>query len=228
MRKIPIAREVERVAGSLFVKICGIMNLPDAECAVDAGADALGFIFYPKSPRFLDVEKASRLLRDLPKEVVKVGVFVDEPHGFLEQYIDELPLDYVQLHGQESPDYCSDVSAKVIKGLRIINKNDIMNVGDYRVSFYLLDAFSEVEFGGTGNTFDWKIALEAKKVLASPIILSGGLNPGNVAEAVRLVNPYGVDVSSGVEISPGVKDHMKIREFVNNAREARQRSVEDN
>ena len=228
MRKIPIACEVERVAGSLFVKICGIVNLPDAECAIDAGADALGFIFYPKSSRFLDVEKASRLFRDLPKQIVKVGVFVDEPHDFLEQYIEELSLDYVQLHGHESPKYCSEVSAKVIKGLRIRNQNDIMSVGDYRVSFYLLDAFSEKEFGGTGKTFDWKIALEAKKVLTSPIILSGGLNPGNVAEAVKVVRPYGVDVSSGVEVSPGVKDHMKIREFVNKAKEARQKSGEDN
>ncbi len=212
------------MAGSLFVKICGIMNRREAECAIDAGADALGFIFYPKSPRFLDLEKASRLLRNLPKGILKVGVFVDEPDEFLEHYLEQLPLDYVQLHGHESPKYCSEVSAKVIKGLRIRNQNDIVNVGDYRVSFYLLDAFSEEEFGGTGKTFDWKIALEAKKVLSSPIILSGGLNPKNIAEAVKAVSPYGVDVSSGVETSPGVKDHMKVREFLNNAREARQRS----
>ena len=212
------------MAGSLFVKICGIMSLPDAKCAIEAGADALGFIFYPRSPRFLDLEKASRLLRDLPRKMIKVGVFVDEPHEFLEHYLEELPLDYVQLHGHESPEYCSHVSSKVIKGLRIRDRNDIMSVGEYRISYYLLDTFSNEEFGGTGKVFDWKIALEAKKVLASPIILSGGLTPENVAEAVEVVCPYGVDVSSGVEVSPGVKDHRKVREFVNNAREARQKS----
>ena len=216
------------MSNSLLVKICGIRDLHDAECAIDADADALGFIFYPMSPRFLDLEKARHLFHDLPKQIMKVGVFVDEPREFLERYIEELRLDYLQLHGHESSEYCSGLDADIIKGLRIRDRNDITSAADYSVAFYLLDTFNEKEYGGTGKTFDWQIAIEAKKVLASPIILSGGLNPENVAEAVRVVEPYGVDVSSGVEISPGVKDHMKIREFISRAREARSNCDRDN
>ncbi len=210
----------------LFVKICGITGLADAECAVEAGADALGFIFYPKSPRFLDLEKARHLFRNLPRGTRKVGVFVNEPRDTLERYLEDLQLDYVQLHGDESPKYCSTVKAEIIKGLRVKDMGDLSGVGGYRVSYFLLDTFSEKEFGGTGKVFDWRIALEAKEVLPAQIILSGGLNPENVSEAVRTVRPFGVDVSSGVEKSPGRKDHDKVREFIRRAREAERNSGE--
>jgi len=216
------------VISNLFVKICGITNLSDAQCAIEAGANALGFVFYPKSPRFLDLEKARDIFRSLPGEIKKVGVFVDEPDEILKQYLESLPLDYVQLHGNESPEYCSGIPVEVIKGLRIMDSDDIRNVPNYPVSFFLLDAFSEKEFGGTGKVFDWRIALEAKEVLGAPIILSGGLNPENAADAVGLVSPYGVDVSSGVEISPGIKDHAKIIEFIKNARNAGHKSDKGN
>ncbi len=205
---------------NLFVKICGITKLSDAQCAVEAGANALGFVFYPKSPRFIDLEEAQRLFRGLPAEIIKVGVFVDEPNETLSQYLECLPLDYVQLHGNESLEYCSGIPVEIIKGLRIRNSDDITNVPDYPVSFFLLDTFGEKDFGGTGKVFDWRIALKAKKILGAPVILSGGLNPVNVADAVRFVCPYGVDVSSGVETSPGIKDHAKINEFIKNARNA--------
>ena len=208
------------MAATLFVKICGITSSADAKTAIDAGADALGFIFYPKSPRFLDLEHARHIIRDLPRGIAKVGVFVNEPRDLLEQYIEGLSLDYVQLHGSETPQDCKGLPANVIKGLRIKSMNDISSVPDYPVAFYLLDAFSESEFGGTGHTFDWSIAVEAKKILGSPVILSGGLTPENVAGAVTGVRPYGIDVSSGVEISPGRKDPEKIKAFIANARKA--------
>jgi phosphoribosylanthranilate isomerase len=208
------------LAGRLFVKICGITNLADAEVAAEAGADALGFVFYPRSPRFLDLEKARHLLPKLPGGIMKVGVFVDEPIDLLTGYIEELPLDYVQLHGTEQPDYCDRLSVEVIKGLRIGSRDDIRAVPKYRVSYYLLDTLVEGLPGGTGKAFDWEIAVEARENLGVPILLSGGLNPQNVGDAVRRVRPAGVDVSSGVEASPGRKDHKKVKDFIGNAREA--------
>jgi len=216
------------MSSNLFVKICGITNLPDALCAIDAGTNALGFVFYPRSPRFCDVEKARHIIRELPRSVVKVGVFVDEPIDLLLQYLSNLPLDYVQLHGSESPEFCSKLSVGVIKGLRVRNLDEIRNMPDYPVAYYLLDSYSSKEYGGTGTAFDWSIALDAKKILSSPILLSGGLTPENVAEAVKITIPYGVDVSSGVETSPGIKDHKKIKAFINNARNARTASEQGN
>lgn len=206
---------------NLFIKICGITNLPDALCAIDSDANAVGFVFYPRSPRFCDVEKARHIIRELPKGIVKVGVFVDEPIDLLLQYLSNLPLDYVQLHGSETPEFCSKMPVGVIKGVRVRNLDGIRNMPDYPVAYYLLDSYSDKDYGGTGTSFDWSIAVEAKKILSSPILLSGGLTPENVTDAVKIVNPYGVDVSSGVEVSPGIKDHRKIREFINNARNAR-------
>jgi phosphoribosylanthranilate isomerase len=215
------------MGSNLFIKICGITNLPDALCAIKAGANALGFIFHPRSPRFCDVEKARHIIRELPRGVVKVGVFVDEPIDLLLQYLSNLTLDYAQLHGNESPEFCSKMPIGVIKGLRVRSLEDIKKLPDYPVAYYLLDSYSEKSHGGTGAAFDWSIALEAKKILSSPILLAGGLTPENVAEAVRKVEPYGVDVSSGVETSPGIKDHKKIGEFIINARNARTESEQN-
>ena len=216
------------MSANLFVKICGITNLADALCAIEAGANALGFVFYPRSPRFCDVEKARHIIRELPRGIVKVGVFVNEPIDLLLQYLSNMPLDYAQLHGDETPGFCSKMPIGVIKGLRVKSLDEIKKLPDYPVAYYLLDSYSEKEYGGTGAAFDWNIAVEAKNILSSPVLLSGGLTPENVAEAVNKVDPYGVDVSSGVETSPGIKDHKKVREFINNARNARTASEQGN
>jgi phosphoribosylanthranilate isomerase len=216
------------MSANLFVKICGITNLADALCAIEAGANALGFVFYPRSPRFCDVEKARHIIRELPRGIVKVGVFVNEPIDLLLQYLSNMPLDYAQLHGDETPGFCSKMPIGVIKGLRVKSLDEIKKLPDYPVAYYLLDSYSGKEYGGTGAAFDWNIAVEAKNILSSPVLLSGGLTPENVAEAVKKVDPYGVDVSSGVETSPGIKDHKKVREFINNARNARTASEQGN
>ena len=198
---------------SIWIKICGITNVEDAKKAAALGADALGFIFYEKSPRKTTKEKAKEIINSLPKEVVKVGLFVDE----LEEKVNEIAsycnFDILQFHGDETPDYCKKFPQKIIKAFRVENKESLVNIPKYEVDYYLLDAYSEVAPGGTGRTFNWKLAIAAKK-FERPIILSGGLNPENIIEAIEKVSPFGVDVSSGVELSPGKKDHKKLEEFI--------------
>lgn len=196
-----------------WIKICGITNIEDALKVVELGADALGFVFYEKSPRKTTKEKAKEIISSLPKEVVKVGLFVDE----LEERVNEITsycnFDILQFHGDETPDYCKKFPQKIIKAFRIKDKESLVNIPKYEVDYYLLDAYSQVAPGGTGRTFNWELAIEAKK-FERPIILSGGLNPENIIEAIEKVSPFGVDVSSGVESSPGKKDHKKLKEFI--------------
>ncbi len=198
---------------SVWIKICGITDIEDALKAVELGADALGFVFYEKSPRKITKEKAKEIIDSLPKEVVKVGLFVDE----LEEKVNEIAsycnFDILQFHGDETPDYCKKFPQKIIKAFRIKDKESLVNIPKYEVDYYLLDTYSEVAPGGTGKTFNWDLAREAKK-FGRPIILSGGLNPKNIVEALKKVSPFGVDVSSGVEVSPGKKDHKKLKEFI--------------
>lgn len=200
------------------VKICGITSLEDALAAVEAGADALGFVFYPPSPRHILPEQAAEIIRRLPPFVQTVGLFVNAELSIVNATADRCGLDVVQLHGDESPGYCESVRRRVIKAFRVRDISSLDSLPQYQVSGCLLDAWSPAAPGGTGQSFNWEIAAAA--AAQRPIILAGGLTPDNVAEAVRRVQPYAVDVSSGVECAPGRKDIDKVRTFITRARQA--------
>ena len=195
------------------IKICGITNLEDALLAAELGADALGFIFYPKSPRKVDAETARSIIAQLPPFVAAVGVFVDEGAAVVQELAARVGLDWVQLHGQESPDYCRSLGRNVIKGFRIQDEDSLRQLADYQdaVQALLLDTYKKGQVGGTGEVFDWHLAREAKKF--GRIILAGGLTSENVAQAIATVLPSAVDAASGTEAAPGKKDPAKLRAF---------------
>jgi len=203
------------------VKICGITNTEDAITACELGADLLGFILYPKSKRFIKAKNIRKITSQLPPFVLKVGVFVNEaPRNVLEM-LSYAHLDYAQLHGDETPEDCEYIGVnKVIKAFRLKSIDEIEKIEPYvgKIRAILLDTYSENEFGGTGKTFDWEIARAVKERFDVPVILSGGLNPENVVKAIKEVNPYAVDVSSGVEETPGRKDRTRILQFIKNAK----------
>lgn len=183
--------------------------------AVEAGADALGFVFFKESPRHISHDKAREIIRKVPAFVSTVGVFVNEPDWRIDEVMRLTGLDVAQLHGDESPEECCKFR-RVIKAIRVEKLTDLDPLSKYDVSAFLLDTYSKGSYGGTGRVFNWEIALEAKKY--GNIILAGGLNPDNVAEAVKYVEPFAVDVSSGVEADKGKKDPGKVREFIRRAR----------
>jgi len=201
------------------IKICGITNLKDALAAVEYGADAIGFVFYNKSPRAVTPGIAKEIISKLPPFLCSVGVFVDEKPSEIENVVNYVGVSIIQLHGSETPKECN-LSRKVIKAIRVKDLTDLEPLIKYRgVSAFLLDTYSPYIAGGTGQTFNWDIAIEAKKF--GRIILAGGLTPENVEEAIRLVQPYGVDVAGGVEgTEKGIKDHKKLRLFIERARNA--------
>lgn len=199
------------------VKICGITSLTDALLALDAGADALGFVFHPASPRNVSPELAADIIRRLPPFVQTIGLFVNEPLDRINGTADACGLDVIQLHGDEPPPFCAAVRRRVIKALRVRDESSLTPMASYQVSAFLLDAWSPRAHGGTGTTFNWDVA--ANIADQERIILAGGLTVDNVAEAIRRVRPYGVDVSSGVESAPGIKNQDKIREFIRKAKE---------
>ena len=199
------------------VKICGITSLEDALSAVAAGADALGFVFHPASPRHISPQQAAGIIKQLPPFIQTVGLFVDEARDTVNTTADRCGLDIIQLHGEESPEYCDSVRRRVIKAFRVKDITTLDSLLRYHVSGCLLDAWSPAAHGGTGQTFNWEIAAEAAK-RGHRIVLAGGLTPENVAEAARRVKPYAVDVSSGVECAPGRKDAEKIIKFIIQAR----------
>ena len=201
------------------VKICGITNLPDAVVAVEAGADALGFIFYPKSPRYISFENAARIIRELPARILKVGVFVNASREDVLAAQQECQLSVLQFHGEETPEFCADFTGQIWKAFRVTGPETLNRLSAYRTTAWLLDAWSPAMPGGTGERFDWDLAVEAQKA-GRPIILAGGLTPENVMSAVQRVHPMGVDVSSGVEIAPGKKDPAKVKAFVAAAKAA--------
>jgi phosphoribosylanthranilate isomerase len=201
------------------VKICGITRLEDAQAAVDAGADALGFVFYPPSPRYVTPEQAEQIIRTLPPFVTTVGLFVDVALDHVNGMAACCGLDRIQLHGCETPEFCRQLTRPVIKAIRIKDAESLTHVPDYQVSAYLLDAYVEGALpGGTGASFSWELA--ARAMPYGPVILAGGLTPENVEVAIARIRPYGVDVSSGVERAPGIKDHRKVREFIAHAKAA--------
>jgi len=204
---------------SVIVKICGITNVPDALAAADAGADALGFVFYEPSPRSIAVATAAAISRALPPALVRVGVFVNAAEETVVTAIRECGLSLLQFHGDEPPDYCLQFGVMSLKAFRVRDRDSLRALPAYRTDAWLLDAFTPAQPGGTGATFNWDLAVEAR-ALGRPIFLAGGLTPGNVADAVRRVRPYGVDVSSGVESAPGKKDASKLRAFVSAAKGA--------
>ena len=204
------------------VKICGITSLEDALMAVEAGADALGFVFFRGSPRFISPERAAAIICRLPPFVQTVGLFVNEEQATVNEVTDRCGLDLVQLHGEESPGYCAAVTRRIIKAFRVKDLSTLDDMTDYRVAACLLDAWSPAAHGGTGTTFNWDIA--ARAAATQSIILAGGLTPDNVAEAVATVHPYAVDVSSGVECAPGKKDAALMRAFVRAVRHHSERT----
>lgn len=201
-------------------KICGITRIEDALAAVEAGADAIGLVFYGKSPRAVGVEQAAAIVQALPPFVTTVGLFVDMPRDQLQQLLQRLPLDLLQFHGDESPADCEGHGRPYIKALRVRPGEDVAAaMAPYSgARGILLDTFVEGVPGGTGASFDWSLVPENA---AKPIILAGGLDAGNVAAAIRQVRPYAVDVSGGVEASKGIKDAGKIHAFVQAVRDAR-------
>jgi phosphoribosylanthranilate isomerase len=195
------------------IKVCGITNLDDAQAAVAAGADALGFVFVEESPRRTTLAEARAIIRQMPPFLSKVGVFVNPPEAVVREAIAVCGIDTVQFHGEESPEFCQRFPLPVIKGFRIQSAESLKSLSAFETSVWLLDSYVSGQRGGTGARFNWDLACAAKK-LGRPIILAGGLTVENVAEAVRRVQPYAVDVSSGIEIEPGRKDHHKLRLFI--------------
>jgi phosphoribosylanthranilate isomerase len=203
----------------VWVKICGITRPEDAALAAEAGADALGFNFWHASPRSLEPERARQIIVGLPPEVTPVGVFVDSALDELRAVAELCGLRVVQLHGQESPDYCKKTGLEVIKAIRVRDEESLKALDDYDVFAFLLDAYMETQPGGTGRGFDHRL-VERAKARGRPVIVAGGLKPETVASVIRATRPFGVDVASGVEASPGVKDPKKVRAFIERAKAA--------
>jgi len=195
------------------VKICGITNLADAQAAVAAGADVLGLNFYEGSPRRVSMKTAAAIANQLPPFVVRAGVFVNADEDLVTRAIGECGLSLLQFHGDETPDFCVQFGLMSMKAFRIRDAESLKQLPRFQTDAYLLDAFSPEARGGTGEKFNWELPVEAQK-FGKPIFLAGGLTPENVADAVRKVRPFGVDVASGVESAPGKKDHAKIRAFI--------------
>ena len=195
----------------IFVKICGITRVDDALFASECGADALGFVAYPKSPRFLNASSVGEIVGKIPESVLKVAVFVNPTIDDVKKYVGA-GVNVIQLHGDEPSDFAEEIAkfAEVWKVIRPETEDDIMKYRDYPARRFLIDSYSGKAYGGTGKTADWGIAKFAVENLKAPVILAGGLNPANIAEAVESVHPHGIDVSSGVESSPGLKDHGKL------------------
>ena len=208
------------MASAVRVKICGITNIDDALAAAGLGADALGFIFWEKSPRNVSVDSAAQIIRKLPPFVTKVGVFVNETLANIRRAVEEAGIDCVQLHGDETPEFVRETLSAtrvgLIKALRVKDRKDIEGMERYCASAYLLDTFRPGAMGGTGEVFDWDIAVEARE--KGRIILSGGLNPANITEAIKRVSPYAVDAGSGVEARPGKKDFDRMKSFIEKAK----------
>jgi phosphoribosylanthranilate isomerase len=200
------------------IKICGITNESDALHAVACGADALGFVFFADSPRCVESDVVRAIVEKLPAEVTTVGLFVNETPEVVNQVATQSGISLVQLHGDETPDFCRQIDLPVMKAIRVRDAESLAGWSEYPVDAILLDAWHPEKFGGTGEACDWELATDLAQ--KTRIILAGGLNPDNVAEAVRIVRPHGVDISSGVEQSPGRKDPEKVSAFIENARES--------
>jgi phosphoribosylanthranilate isomerase len=203
------------------IKICGITNVQDARWVANLGADYLGLNFAKESKRKISLQKAQEIVQVVPPYIKKVGLFLNEEPKIVDKILSLCNLDLLQFHGEEAPDYCNQFKGKaeIIKAFRIKDEESLAQIPQYDVDYYLLDAFVEQQPGGTGTTFDWDLALKVKQ-FERPIFLAGGLNPENVLEAIKKVEPFAVDVSSGVENSPRRKDVKLMQEFIRQARKA--------
>ncbi|MFO1501912.1 MAG: phosphoribosylanthranilate isomerase [Verrucomicrobiota bacterium] len=201
------------------VKICGITCLEDALNAIDAGADALGFVFCEGSPRRVSPERAAGIIEALPPFVSKVGLFVNADESEVSAAVQQSGVDTVQFHGDEAPEFCRRFRLKIVKAFRVRDASSLAALPRYDVSAWLLDSFVPGKSGGTGERFNWDLARQATR-LGGRIILAGGLTPGNVSAAVSQVCPYAVDVSSGVEGTPGRKEAHKMKDFIQAAKQA--------
>jgi phosphoribosylanthranilate isomerase len=200
----------------LKVKICGVTRLEDALAAVRLGADAVGFNFWPRSKRYLPPAEARAIIRRLPAFVTAVGVFVDPTADEVGRAADASGIVMAQLHGDEAPELCLAMPLPVLKAIRVSDARSLVQIASYEVRGFVLDAPS-AGYGGSGNVFDWSLVADVAREM--PVVLAGGLTPENVAAAVRAVRPWAVDVASGVESAPGVKDEDKMRRFIEAARE---------
>ena len=209
------------------VKICGITNAEDAVMAVDMGADALGFIF-AESPRQVSPESARHIIQNLPPFVKTVGVFVDEDRAAIRDILTFCCLDMVQLHGNEPPAFCGEFSPRAVKAFRLKDASSLSSMESYRgyVRAFLLDTYQEGIAGGTGATFDWTLACKARD-FGMPVVLSGGLGPSNIRQAVSTVQPYAVDVNSGIEGEPGKKDLALMKTLMDKINRMNRRMVEE-
>ena len=185
--------------------------------AAEAGADAVGFVFYEKSPRHVEIETAAEIIRGLPSGIMKVGVFANAAPEFVFRAMEKCGLNLLQFHGDEPPEYCLQFGLMSMKAFRVRDAESLKGIVSYKTDAWLLDAYSPERLGGSGERFNWDLAIEARK-WGKPVFLAGGLTPENVPEAIRRVEPFGVDVSSGVEERPGKKDHEKVRAFVREAK----------
>jgi phosphoribosylanthranilate isomerase len=196
------------------IKICGITNLEDAVKSVQAGCDALGFVFYRKSPRYIEPERAREIIKQLPAHIIKMGVFANAREKDVKRIAKICKLDVLQFHGNESPEFCSRFrNRRIIKAFRIKEGLDSQSLLRYKPFAYLFDTFVESKLGGTGKKFDWRLIRHICDI-KQPIFLSGGLTEDNVKEAIECARPDWVDVSSSLEASPGKKDHKKVRSFI--------------
>ncbi len=195
------------------VKICGITSVADGLVAVGAGADMIGLMFYDQSPRAITLPQAVEISRALPPFVLRVGVFVNPDEALVTRAIAECGLSLLQFHGDEPSDFCTQFGVMNMKALRVRDAESLTELENFHTDAFLLDAYSKSGLGGTGEKFNWDLAVEAQK-FGKPIFLAGGLTPENVADAVRKVKPFAVDVSSGVESAPGKKDAAKVQAFI--------------
>ncbi len=200
------------------VKICGITNYEDAMEAARLGADFIGLNFYRKVPRYIKLKEARKIARDTPKKTKKVGIFVNSTLNNIKKISKEIGLDYIQLHGNESPEFCREAKKatkkKIIKAIRVKSRRYLKKVSDFDADFFIFDAYKGGHYGGTGKSIDFSLLKGVKE----KYFLSGGLNPGNVRKAIKKLNPFVVDVSSGVEKSIGKKDHKKLKAFIEAAK----------
>jgi phosphoribosylanthranilate isomerase len=200
------------------IKICGITNISDALIAAECGVDALGFIFYPKSQRYVEPEKAKEIIGEVRPEIIRVGVFVNHEVQEVKEIAQFCGLDLIQLHGDESREYCAQFPASsLIKAVSCQTEEEVRELRNFSVRAILMDGRNPGHYGGTGKISDWRLAIVVKEIY--PLILAGGLNKKNIRKAIETVKPQAVDINSGVEISPGKKDPNKIREIMKIARQ---------
>lgn len=201
------------------VKICGVTSAADGVMAAEAGADMIGLMFYERSPRYVTLPQAVEIARALPQFVTRVGVFVNPDESLVMRAISECGLGLLQFHGEEAPDFCSGFGIMSMKAIRVRDAESLKQLENFRTDAFLLDAYSKDALGGTGEKFNWDLAVEAQR-FGKPLFLAGGLTDENVADAVRRVKPFAVDVSSGVESAPGKKDPARVKAFIEAVRTA--------